>query len=216
MKKYSVIFLAALVTGCGTTKVATVEQPAVTAISSQSLTSTFKRQGIKMEWECAWGTGWSERTCVKGDIKSIEVTGYATSNGNSETTRELAFRIAEVSAKAKLRHFIQEDIYSSRVINTLSKNIEKANDRIKTKVDGETVSMSDDEAQKDTNWAVRENANNISRTVIETVRANAQGILTGVYVTDSKIVDKQTVAVTIRWDQASQGFSKSLRKQFGN
>lgn len=217
MKSRIYIFGLLVLAGCSTSKVSPrVEAPQVSAIQTQQLTTSFKRSGIKFEWECTWGTGWSERTCMRGDIKSIESTAYATSNGNSEALRELAFRVAEVQAKANLRHFINEDIYSSRVVNTLSKNLEKANDRIKTKIDGESVGMSDDEASKDTNWAIRENTNNISRSVVEVVRSNAQGILNGVYVNDARIVDKQTVAVTVRWDTSSASFSKALRKQFGN
>lgn len=217
MKKVlTVIAAAAIMAGCSTIKPSAVEAPQVTAVSSQKLSTTFKRQGIKMEWDCAWGTGWSDKLCIRGDIKSIEVTGYATSNGNSEALRELAFRVAETQAKAKLRHFLQEDIYSSRVVNTISKNIEKANDRTKTRIEGEEVSMTDDEASKDTNWAIRENTNNVTRNVVETIRANAQGILRGVYVTDESIVDRQTVKVTIRWDQNSDQFGKALRKRFGN
>jgi predicted outer membrane protein len=217
MKLLTSICAAILLVGCASTKNdTTVAQPQITALSAQKLTTSFKRQGVKLEWSCFWGTGWSEKTCVRGEVKAIEVTAYATSNGNSENVRELAFRVAETQAKAKLRHFISEDIYSSRVINTLSKNLEKANDRIKTRIDGDAVSMSDDEASKDTNWAIRENTNDITRTVVEVVRANAQGILRGVYVTEAKVVDRQTVSVTIRWDKTSNDFSKSLQRQFGN
>lgn len=217
MKASFYIFGLLALVGCSSTKAPqTVEAPPVTAIQTQQLTTSFKRSGIKFEWECTWGTGWSERTCMRGNIKSIESTAYATSNGNSEALRELAFRVAEVQAKANLRHFISEDIYSSRVVHTLSKNLEKANDKIKTKIDGESVGMSDDEASKDTNWAIRENSNNISRSVVEVVRSNAQGILNGVYVNDARVVDRQTVAVTVRWDTSSAAFSRALRKQFGN
>ena len=63
---------------------------------------------------------------------------------------------------------------------------------------------------------MRENANDTTRSVTETIRVNAQGILKGVRVVDEKIVDRQTVQVTIRWDRGSESGSKALRKVFGN
>lgn len=214
MKKVlSAITLAVIISGCASTKQAAVEAPPVTALASQKLQTNFKRQGIKLEWDCGMGVN---RLCSSGEVKSIEVTAYANSNGNSDTLRELAFRVAETQAKAKLRHFIHEEIYSSRVVNTLSKNVEKANDRTKTRIEGEEVSMTDDEASRDTNWAIRENTNSVTRNVVETIRASAQGILRGVYVKDESIVDRQTVEVTIRWDKNSDQLSNNLRKRFGN
>lgn len=218
MNKFSIIMAAAILAGCSTTKNAAQQEqqnPAMNPITSQSLTTTFQRQGIKFEWDCTWGTGWSERTCSKTNIRAIEVTSYATSNGNTENTRELAFRVAEAQAKAKLRHFINEDISSSRVITTLSKNVEKANDVLRGSAGRGPVEITDEEAARDTT-VIRENSNNVSRNVVEIVRANAQGILRGVYIVDQKIVDRQTVAVTIRWDAKSMAFSNQLRKQFGN
>ncbi len=206
------MIVCSLITGCAGTK--KVEPETVSAISSQKLTSSFKRKGVKIEWDCFWGTGWSEYTCVKGDFKAIEVTAYATSNGNSEVNRELAFRVGAAKAKAKLRHFLNEDVSSSTVVSTMSKNIEKANDRVKQRIAGEEVELSDEDAGKETNWAVRENSNDIARTVTETIRINASGILKGVYVADEKIVDRQTVAVTIRWDKDSERASNYLKKTF--
>jgi hypothetical protein len=201
-----------MVTCCASNK--TSDPSPVSAIGGQKLTSNFKRKGIKIEWECFFCTGFSEKTCVKGDFKSIEVTSYATSNGNSEVNREVAFRVGAAKAKAKLRHFIHEDVTSSSTINTLSKNVEKANDRVKQRISGEEVEMSDTDADNETNWSVRENSNDIARSVSETIRINASGILRGVFVVDEKIVDRQTVAVTIRWDKDSEKAGKYLQRSF--
>lgn len=219
MKKIITLCAVSLIVGCSSTKspeavkqqVETVSEP----LAIQKLSTTFNRQGVKFEWHCVKEKGFISKTCENGHIKAIEVTAYASSNGNSENARELAFRVAESTAKAKLRHFINEDIYSSRVITTLSKNIEKANDRLSTKNNGEEVAMSDEEARKDTNYTIRENSNNISRNVVEVIRLNAQGILRGVYTAKEEVVDRQTVMVTIRWDQDSAKLSDFLRKQFG-
>lgn len=219
--KLSVLAIALSLAACSSMKAPSgssgLDGGSITPINAQKLTTNFKRQGIKMEWECAWGTGafgLTDAMCTKGDIKAVEVTAYATSNGNSENNRETAFKVAEMKAKAKLRHFIYEDVTSTNVTNTVSKNVEKANDRIKSKISGEDVSMSDDEAAKETNYAVRENTNDTVRTLTESIRTQAQGILKGVYVKDEGIVDRQTVVVTIRWDKDSDNGSAFLAKKF--
>ena len=103
--KLTLLALATVVAlaGCAT-KQASIEPGQITAINSQKLTTGFKRQGIKLEWSCKWFTGVTDTTCVKGDITAIEVSAYATSNGNSENNREIAFMVAGDKAKAKLRH----------------------------------------------------------------------------------------------------------------
>lgn len=209
-----------------------------TTIASQRLATTFARQGIKIEWRCE-GTSRNPqqppKNCDKGEIMSIEVTAYATSNGNTENNRETAFRVAELKAKAKLRHFIHEDITSTRSVNTLVRNVEKASDRMRNRIrTNDEVEMTDEEAlrilndetrearavQRDDgvepgdNVARRMNANNTVRTFVENVRQQAQGILIGVRVIDERIVDRQTVSSTIRWDQHSDGFARQLRQRF--
>lgn len=217
--KLTALVLALALVGCSSTKkAASIEGGQITAINAQKLTTNFKRKGVKLEWECAWGTGAfgiTDAMCVKGDIKAIEVTSYATSNGNSENNRETAFKVAEMKAKAKLRHFIHEDVYSSTVQNTMSKNVEKANDRIKNRIKSdEDVAMSDEDASKDTNFAIRENSNDTVRTVTESIRTQAQGILKGIQVADESIVDRQTVSVTIRWDKDSEVSANYFSKKF--
>jgi multidrug efflux pump subunit AcrB len=152
--------------------------------------------------------------CSKGDIKSIEVTAYATSYGNSENNRENAFTVAEMKAKAKLRHFIYEDVSSTRTVNTIAKNVEKANDNIKSKIKADEVELSDNDADPNANVSVRENTNDTVRTLTESIRSQAQGILKGVYIKDEKIVDRQTVQVTIRWDKDSNRGSEQLQRLF--
>ena len=190
----------------------------MTPIHSQKLTSNFTRKGIKIEFDCAFGTGafgLTDAMCSKTDIKAIEVTAYAPSFGNSENNRENAFRVAEMRAKAKLRHFIQEDVSSSQTKQVIAKNIEKANDRIKQRISAnEEVSMTDDEATKETNFAIRENTNDTVQTLTEVVRVNAQGILRGVRAVDERIVDRQTVQVTIRWDKDSDRAGEFFRNKW--
>jgi predicted nucleic acid-binding protein len=159
--------------------------------------------------------GGDSSLCIRGDVKAIEVTAYATSNGNSENLREVAFQVAEDKARGKLQEFIEVDIKTSRVTNTLTKNVEKANDRIKQRIsNGEEVAMSDSDADKETNFAVRENSNDVARQITDTIRVNSAGIQRGVRTIDEKIVDRQTVQVTIRWDRDSYQLSNDLKSKF--
>jgi uncharacterized protein with von Willebrand factor type A (vWA) domain len=214
MTKNSIaLIMILLLMSCSTDKSKPIESQSITTIGGQKLVSNFLRKGIKLEWECSFLT--LNSNCYKGELKAVEVTSYATSNGNSEANREDAFKVAEIKAKVQLRKFIQEDISSSEVTNTLSKNIEKANDKIKNKiVSNEDVSVSDEEASKGANIALRENSNEIVRTITETIKVQSQGILKGIKIIDQKIVDAQTVQVTIRWDKESDKASDSLRNIF--
>ena len=219
--KLLALSFALAIAGCSSTsKNASVESAPITAINTQKLTSSFKRQGIKIEWECAWGTGafgLTDAMCVKGEIKAIEVTGYANSFGNSEVLRERAFVAAEIDAKAKLVRFMNEGVSTSNFSNTVTKNVEKAQDRIKNRIRAdENVSMSDEDASKDTNFAVRENNNEVVRTLSESIRNNAEGKLRGAMVKESEIVDRQTVKVVIRWDNSTERAANYLRKRFSN
>ena len=203
--------------GCSSTKTASVESAPTTAINAQKLTSSFKRQGVKLEWDCAWGTGIFDATCIKGEITAIEVTGYANSFGNSEALRERAFIAAEMDAKARMIRFINEGVSTGNFTNTVTKNVEKAQDRIKNRISAdEAVEMSDQDASKDTNFAIRENNNEVVRSLSESIRNNAEGKLRGMILTNAEIVDRQTVKVTIRWDYHTEKAAITLRRRFGN
>lgn len=214
MKRVLLVTAIALALGaCSSTKSTNkAEDPgSVTPIYAQKLSSNFKRKGIKLEFDCGTISSWTSG-CNKAEPTGIEVTAYAPSYGNSEVNREQAFRVAEMNAKAKLRKFIHEDVATSETKQVLTKNIEKANDRIKQRINAnEEVNMTDDEATKETNFAVRENTNETVQNLTETIRVNAAGILRGVYVKDEVIVDRQTVQVTIRWDKQSEGASQYFR-----
>jgi len=219
--KLLALSLALVLAGCSSTsKKASVESAPITAINAQKLTSSFKRQGIKIDWECAWGTGMfgsTDAICVKGSVRGIEVTGYANSFGNSEALRERAFIAAEMDAKARLIRFMNEGVSTSNFANTITKNVEKAQDRIKNRiVADEAVEMSDQDAAKDTNFAVRDNTNEVVRTLSESIRTNTEGKLKGAMLKEADIVDRQTVRVVIRWDENTERAANYLRKRFSN
>jgi hypothetical protein len=182
-------------------------------IRNQKLSTSFKQDTIRIETDCAWYT-WDKSNC---EIISIEAIGTAASNGNTESNLRVALIRAGDRARANVRHFIQEDVSSTRVTNTLAKNVEKASDRMKSRTTtGEVVAMSDTDAEKDTNHSVRENSNDTAYQLNETIRVNAQGILRGFKVVKQERVAPQEVSVTIRWDKESEKSSNQLRKKFGN
>jgi len=212
-RKFIAVAIAVVLSGCSSLGSGIDAEP-IQAISSQKLTSSFKRQGIKIEWGCMWGTGITQFTCIKTDVKAIEVTGYAPSFGNTEAMREQAFKVAHDAALDKLIRFVKQDIASNRVTETMSRNVEKAIDQRKAKIrSDEEVTASDDEF-KDSNLASRSNTNETVRTVVDTVRTNAQGIVRGAKAIDERVVDRQTVAVVIRWDTDSDRASKFFQKRF--
>jgi hypothetical protein len=203
------VMLISLV-GCSTTKRGEGE---FDQIRTQKLSTTFKQDTIRIETDCAWFT-FDKSKC---DITSIEAVGTASANGNTESNRRTALIRAGDRARANVRHFIQEDVSSTRVTNTLAKNVEKASDRMKSRTTtGEVVSMSDSDAEKDTNHSVRENSNDTAYQLNENIRVNAQGILRGFKVVKQEVVGAQEVSVTIRWDKESEIVSNQLRKKFGN
>jgi len=214
MKIAHTALLATLVlSGCGTflDKSNEVDGGKVTAIAEQRLSTNFRKEGIKIDWT------------ITGKLKAIEVTGYAPANGNTEFQQDAAFDAAELDAKAKLTRFLHEGISSSRVSNTISRNIEKARDVTRNKIKGgdDAVTMSDTEAaqtkpaEDNQNVATRDNTNDTTRTLIKKISEEARGILSGVYVKDTDIMgDGRTVKVVIRWDRDSQNAVKELRKAF--
>lgn len=182
-------------------------------IRNQKLSTSFKQDTIRIETDCSWYT-LNKSNC---EITSIEAIATASTNGNSENDRRTALIRAGDRARASVRNFIQEDVSTTRVQNTLAKNVEKASDRMKSRTTtGEVVSMSDTDAEKDTNFSVRENSNDTAYQLSETIRVNSQGILRGFKVIKQEVVGPQAVAVTIRWDKESENVSNQLRKKFGN
>jgi hypothetical protein len=210
MKLLLIALVATSLVGCSTTKRGEGE---FDSIRSQKLSTSFKQDTIRIETDCAWYS-LNKSDC---EITSIEAVGTASANGNTESNRRTALIRAGDRARASVRHFIQEDVSSSRVTNTLAKNVEKASDRIKSRTTtGEVVAMSDSDAEKETNHSVRENSNDTAYQLQETIRVNASGILRGFKVIKQEITGPQEVAVTIRWDKESDRTANQLRKKFGN
>jgi hypothetical protein len=209
MKKLIVCATVLALTGCGNFgKKSDEHEP----IRNQKLSTSFKNDTIRIETDCVWYKPWKS-DC---DVTSIEATATASANGNTDSNRRTALIRAGDRARASVRHFIQEDISSSRVNKTIAKNVEKARDKLNTNHgDHEVVEMSDKEA-KATNVSVRENSNDTAVQLTTTVRANSTAILRGFKVVKQEVVGAQEVAVTIRWDKDGEKTARLLESKFGS
>lgn len=199
MKTFLAVACSIALVGCGT--FSSKDEP----IRNQKLSTSFKNDSIKIETDCVWYKFWKSEC----EVVSIESTATASSNGNTESNRRTALIRAGDRARANVRHFIQEDLTSSRTQTTIAKNIEKASDSSNSK-----VSMSDSEADQEKGSSVRVNSNDTAYQLTETIRVNATGILRGFYVSKQEVVGSQEVRVTIRWDKESEGVSNQLRRKF--
>jgi len=200
------IALVSLLSACSSTKSVNPDEP----IRNQKLSTNFTQDNIKIETNCAWYKPWKS-DC---EVISIEATASTFTNGGSTVQVSEARKVARMEASANVAHFLNEEVTSNRVVSTMAKHIEKAQDKM-SKGDSSDSDMTDKEA-KATNKAIRENSNDTARTVTRTVNTNAKTMLKGFYVKDEGKAGDQEVYVTIRWDKNSDSTASQLRKRFGN
>jgi hypothetical protein len=194
--KLSAVAIVVLLSACSSTK--TVDGANSSGpIASQKLSTSFISEKVKIESKCDWfGMG---SNC---NVVAIESTGTAPTFGATTSNRKNALTIAEMRANANVSEFLNKEITSNRVNNTIAKNIEKATDILRSgKADGSTVEMTDKEAG---NSSVRENTNDTVVQLTETIRTNSSAILKGFIKIKEEVVGPQEVAVTIRWDINSE------------
>ena len=202
--KLATLAIAIVLAGCASTKEG--EGP----VKSQKLSTSFAGEKIKIETNCSWYKPWKS-DC---DIIAIESTATATSFGNTANNRKTALTVAEMRANSQVAEFIAKDISTTRVTNTIAKNLEKASDKVKSgNSDDSTVEMSDKEAAT---ISLRENNNETVHKLTETIRTSSQAILKGFVKINEEVVGNQEVLVTIRWDKDSERAAKMLRKKFSN
>ena len=88
-------------------------------IASQKLSTSFTSENIKIETKCSWFS--FKRDCK---IVAIEATGTAPSFGNTTNNMRNALTRAEMRANANVSEFLNKEITTNRVNNTIAKNIE--------------------------------------------------------------------------------------------
>jgi hypothetical protein len=194
--KLSAVAIVVLLSACSSTKQLEGTNSSG-PITSQKLSTSFVSEKVKIESKCDW-FGMSSNC----NVIAIESTGTAPTFGATVSNRKNAMTIAEMRANASISEFLNKEITTSRVNNTIAKNIEKATDIVKSgKVDGSTVEMTDKEAGSN---SVRENTNDTVVQLTETIRTNSSAILKGFVKIKEEVIGPQEVAVTIRWDLDSE------------
>jgi hypothetical protein len=201
--KLATIAIAIVLAGCASTK-----NEGEGAVKTQKLSTSFAAEKIKIETNCTWHM-FKPNEC---ELVAIESTATATSFGNTANNRKTALTVAEMRANSQVAEFISKDISTTRVTHTISKNLEKANDKVKSgNSDGSTVEMSDKEAAT---VSLRENNNETVHTLTETIRTNSQAILKGFIKINQEVVGNQEVLVTVRWDKDTERTAETLRRKF--
>lgn len=222
MKKRIIVAAVAVVAlnlfGCSSTRLSGPNQE---AISQQRIaTSEFRKDGIKISYN------------LKGQLESIETTGYAAAWGNSGNATREAYRVAELEAKKHLNDFInKETITSSVSVKMISQNLEHAEDTSSAKsgsgikkpgeVNGNTGTADDlvavdETVAADTNSTEseknRKDALKIASTVSTTIRTNNRGILSGLYQVEARVIDDgKAVKVVYRWEKKNEAGRLQLR-----
>jgi hypothetical protein len=223
MKKtalYLALVTAMGLTACSSTKVSDVGSgnavPPGTqqAISEQRAASDFKREGVRLIYS------------FTGNLEAVEAVGYAPVWGNSQNAVQQAYEVAYVLAKDRMSSFLHpETITSKRVVDTISKNLEKARDNktnkfATNKTNDFAFETSDTEAarageiNREENTAVRNDALNIASNIRTTVSVQRSGILGGVVFKDGRVInDGKNVQVLVRWDRKDNSQRRVVLKE---
>lgn len=211
--------------GCSSTGTNTSSGPNQEAISRQRVASSeFRKDGIKIDYN------------LKGELESIEVTGYAPTWGASHNAAREAYRVAELEAKKHLNDFInKETITNSVSVKMISQNLENAEDTTLNKtssgkpkapgaVAGSTgtaddlVAVDSDVSEtanttEEENSKTRRDALKIASRVSTTIRTQNRGILSGLYqVEAAPIDDGKAVKVVLRWEKKNEQGRLQLRQ----
>jgi len=223
MKKtalYLALVMAMGLTACSSIKVSDVGSGTAVppgtqqAISEQRAASDFKREGVRLIYS------------FTGNLEAVEAVGYAPVWGNSQNAVQQAYEVAYVLAKDRMSSFLHpETITSKRVVDTISKNLEKARDNKTNKFatnknNDFVVETSDTEAarageiNREENTAVRNDALNIASNIRTTVSVQRSGILGGVVFKDGRVInDGKNVQVLVRWDRKDNSQRRVVLKE---
>jgi hypothetical protein len=217
---YLALVMAMGLTACSSTKVSDVGSGTAVppgtqqAISEQRAASDFKREGVRMIYS------------LTGNLEAVEAVGYAPVWGNSQNAVQQAYEMAYVMAKDRMSSFLHpETITSKRVVDTISKNLEKARDNKTNKFatnkpsdfaveTSDTEAAREGEINREENTAVRNDALNIASNIRTTVSVQRSGILGGVVFKDGRVInDGKNVQVMVRWDRKDNSQRRVVLKE---
>ena len=179
----------------------------IPAISSQTFNTKVPGERIKIDKSC----GWIQRD--KCTIESIQAVGVAPSIGATRLLQEDATHRACMKAKANVvRYVFGETINDFSNTRTQNKQNENQKDRVKSKTEiGQDVDMASDDADKDTNYSIRQALVNSDVETIRTITQSSQGRLVGFKIDETKKVDDKTMSCVIVWNKNDSQDLKKVR-----
>lgn len=206
MKLLSIVGLGVLgvLAGCASTGTGKGEIPTIT---SQTFNTNVPGEKIKIDKSC----GWIQRD--KCTIESIEATGVQPSVGATRLLQKSTTMVACDNARANVVGYVfGTSVNENR--STRTKNVQNENqkDRVKSKTElGQDVDMAADDANKDTNYSVREALINSDIDTVRVITTNAQGRLVGFRVKETNVIDSKTISCTISWNKNDSEDLKKIR-----
>jgi len=190
-----------LLAGCASNK------GEIPTIASQTFNTKVPGERIKIDKSC----GWIQRD--KCTIESIEAVGVQPSVGATRLLQKSTTLMACDNARANVVGYVfgtnVSEIRTSRSKNNQNEN---QKDRIKSKTEiGQDVDMSSNDADKDTNYSIRESLINSDIDTVRNVTTTAQGRLVGFSIKETIVLDSKTVACTIVWNKNDSQDLKKVR-----
>lgn len=135
-------------------------------------------------------------------ILAIESTSVAPSNGGTTVNRKNAMDAACSYALANVRHWMGERVDSTRTVRRSGNSTEISQSKESQN------SSTDIGASESSN---RENANDTSTEVVNTVRRNASGFMEGWQPIKQEVVGAQEVSCTMGWSRKNTDLMKQAR-----
>lgn len=179
----------------------------IPTIASQTFNTKVPGERIKIDKSC----GWIQRD--KCTIESIEAVGVQPSVGATRLLQKSTTLMACDNAKANVVGYVfGTNVSENRSSRTKNKQNENQKDRVKSKTEiGQDVDMASDDAEKDTNYSIREALINSDIDTVRTVTTTAQGKLVGFSIKETVVLDSKTIACTIVWNKNDSQDLKKVR-----
>lgn len=179
----------------------------IPTIASQTFNTKVPGERIKIDKSC----GWIQRS--KCTIESIEAIGIQPSVGATRLLQKSTTLMACDNAKANVVSYVfGNNVSESRTSRTKNKQNENQKDRIKSKTEiGQDVDMASDDADKDTNYSIRESLIDSDIESVRTVTTTAQGRLVGFSIKETVVIDSKTISCTIVWNKNDSQDLKKVR-----
>lgn len=199
--KLKLIALSCLIfAGCASNK------GEIPTIASQTF-KVSKNESIKIDKSC----GWIQRD--KCTIEKIEAVGVQPSVGATRLLQKSTTLMACDNARANVVSYVfGTNVSENRTARTKNKQNENQKDRVKSKTEiGQDVDMASDDAEKDTNYSIREALINSDIETVKTITTSTQGKLVGFSIKETQVLDSKTIACTIVWDKNDSQDLKKVR-----